>query len=118
MKYARTGLQIEKRLYQLAQKRADARGQSFAAYIVDLVTLDLMDLPEAAEIPDVLRMRTNIGRAKSTPQLPPIAHIEDQAASQNKTAAFAKGLKEHIAGETEQSDRQIEVPPRRRKTGT
>ncbi|MDR1282182.1 MAG: hypothetical protein LBK99_15380 [Opitutaceae bacterium] len=54
---ARTGLKMEKTLYLLAQQKAVSRRQSFAAYVVDLIALDLLDYPGGENIPDIQRIR-------------------------------------------------------------
>lgn len=57
-KYARTGLKMELRLYQAAQRRAGGVNQSFAAYVIDLIACDLAQSePKKSEIPDVNRVR-------------------------------------------------------------
>lgn len=57
MKHSQTGLRIEKRLYLRAQKRGEELGQSFAAYVADLIAKDLAhNCPDAAGIPDVKRI--------------------------------------------------------------
>ncbi|EIQ01792.1 hypothetical protein OpiT1DRAFT_00367 [Opitutaceae bacterium TAV1] len=54
---ARTGLKMDKTLYLLAQQKAISRRQSFAAYVVDLIALDLIDYPGGEHIPDIQRIR-------------------------------------------------------------
>lgn len=66
MKHARTGLKIEHALYLAAQKKAGDLGQSFAAYVTDLIALDISSTCEGVDnIPDVKRVRGII--LKKTP---------------------------------------------------
>lgn len=71
-KYARTGLKMELRLYQAAQRKATSLDHSFASYVADLIACDLAHSePKDSDIPAVKRIR-GIFKAgkKRAPYLP------------------------------------------------
>jgi hypothetical protein len=72
IQHARTGLKLEKRLYLAAQKRATIRNQSFAAYVIDLIAIDLAGAPGTEDIPDVRRI---IGHQDPTAAQLSAAHL-------------------------------------------
>jgi hypothetical protein len=59
MKTSRTGLALDADLYRLAVKRAESEGRSFAAYVTDLIAIDLIDAEGAEKVVTIQRMRAN-----------------------------------------------------------
>jgi hypothetical protein len=56
MNQGKMRISLEKKLFLIAQKRADARGQTLRQYVIDLIACDLTSVDEAVNIPDVGRV--------------------------------------------------------------
>lgn len=101
MKTARTGLALDFDLYQLAVKRADSEGLSFAAYVINLIAIDLIDDPDGAKVLSIQRARANRRRLGQDPSFsdgPQLKTDSEFVAEQKQNKARNRALFKSLGG--------------------